>query len=217
MRENFDGQRRASTEPAMTVLILNCSPRKRGVTTTILHAIAENAVASAEWLDVNDLAIRPCIGCLKCRPDKTCVLPYDDAHRVGELIEKSDVLIIGTPTYWGNITGPLKLLLDRNVPTFEYIATGLPRPRQKGKKAILIIASSAPFPLNLLPSQSRGTIRALRTVLRAGGYRIVKTINVPNAPRFEREERVRAAVLRKAERIGRGIASYSTHRASPGS
>jgi NAD(P)H-dependent FMN reductase len=190
----------------MTILILNCSPRREGVTTTILRAIADSiASTQVKWVNVNDLAIRPCTGCLECRPDKKCTLPYDDAHRVGELIEKSDLLIVGTPTYWGNITGPLKLLFDRNVSTFQYVGTGLPKPRQKGKKAILVTASSAPFPANLLPCWSGGTLRALRTVLHAGGYRIVKTINVPNASHFDR---VKAVVLRKAERIGRGVAVY---------
>jgi hypothetical protein len=42
-------------------------------------------------------------------------------------------------------------------------------------------------------------VRAVRTVLRAGGYRIVKRINVANANKFDRG---RERVLRKAERLG---------------
>lgn len=174
------------------------------MTTAILSAIAAGASEGSEieWIDVNALSIRPCIGCLKCRPDKTCVLPRDDAHHVGELIEDSTFLIVGTPTYWGNITGPLKLLFDRNVPTFEYIGRGLPKPRHRGKKAVIVTASSGPFPFNLLASQSRGTIRALRTVLRAAGYKIVKTVNVPFASRFAKsEERVLAKAAALGERI----------------
>ena len=70
------------------ILILNGSPRKKGVTTTILKIIADearSAGAEVEWVDVNDLSIRPCIGCLQCRPDKKCILPRDDATARGRL------------------------------------------------------------------------------------------------------------------------------------
>ena len=60
------------------ILMLNSSPRKTGVTATLLTIVAaeaRSAGADVEWVDVNDLSIRPCIGCLKCRPDKKCILP----------------------------------------------------------------------------------------------------------------------------------------------
>ncbi len=167
------------------ILFLNASPRKKGVTTTLLRIIADgarSAGAEVEWVDVNDLSIRPCIGCLKCRPDKECILPKDDAQRVGELIEKCSGLVVGTPTYWGNMTGPLKLLFDRIVPVIEYYVLyekRFPRPRHKGKKAAIVTASLTPFPFNQLSSQSRGALRAVKTVLNAGGFDIRKRINVP--------------------------------------
>jgi len=68
-----------------------------------------------------DLKIKPCIGCLKYRPNKKCVLPYDDAHLLSEKIKQADILIIGSPTYWGNIPGPLTTLFDKKVTTFEYV------------------------------------------------------------------------------------------------
>jgi NAD(P)H-dependent FMN reductase len=167
------------------ILILNGSPRKKGVTTTILKIIADearSAGAEVEWVDVNDLSIRPCIGCLKCRPDHECILPKDDANRMGELIERCSGLVVGTPTYWGNMTGPLKLLFDRIVPTIEHYVLytwRFPKPKHKGKKAAIVTASLAPFPFNQLPSQSRGALRAVKTVLNAGGFDIREQINVP--------------------------------------
>lgn len=85
----------------MKVLILNASPRKNGTTTRILHAIEEGALKKhqVEWVDIIGLDIKPCIGCLQCRPNKKCIMQYDDAHRVGELIMAADTLIVGTPTY----------------------------------------------------------------------------------------------------------------------
>jgi NAD(P)H-dependent FMN reductase len=193
------------------ILILNCSPRKNGATSSILRAItdeARSAGAEVEWVDVNALSIRPCIGCLKCRPDKKCVLPRDDGHRIGELFESCSSLVVGTPTYWGNMTGPLKLLFDRNVPIFEYLASDsrrFPKPRHKGKKAAIVTASAAPFPFNQLPSQSRGALRAVKTVLHAAGFDIRKQINVPVTPD---PARIRNHWLSKARKLGRSMGAW---------
>lgn len=186
----------------MKILILNSSPRKNGVTTAILNAIAKgiSSTHTITWIDVNDLAVKPCLGCLRCRPDKTCILSPDDGHRVRELINQADFLIIGSPTYWGNITGPLKLLFDRNVPVFEYIGQGLPQPRQKGKRAIIVVSSAAPFPFNLLSTQSRGTIRAIKSVLHGGGYKVQKIINIASSMRFNPSTDPR---MESYERLGR--------------
>jgi NAD(P)H-dependent FMN reductase len=167
------------------ILMLNGSPRKNGVTSSILKIIAEearSAGAEVEWVDVNALSMRPCIGCLKCRPDKKCILPRDDGHRIGELLESCSALVVGTPTYWGNMPGPLKILFERNVPVLEYYELytwRIPRPKHTGKKAAIVTASLSPFPYNLLPSQGRGALRAVKTILRTAGFDIRKQMNVP--------------------------------------
>ncbi len=177
----------------MNVLIINASPRKKGVTSTLLDEVQAvmNPAYRVDTVRIQDLEIRPCIGCLKCRPDKPCVLPRDDAQMLAEKIKEADLLIIGSPVYWGNMPGTLKLFFDRNVPLFEYCETNikhLPRPTLKGKKAILVVSGAAPFPYNLLLSQSRGTIRSLKTVLRAGGIKIASVINVTNTFNFEKNK-----------------------------
>ncbi len=167
------------------ILFLNGSPRKNGVTTSLLNIIASEARSaggSVEWVDVSKLSVKPCVGCLKCRPDKKCILPRDDGHRMGELLESCSALVVGTPTYWGNMPGTLKILFERNVPVLEYYELytwRIPRPRHKGKKAAIVTASLSPFPYNLLPSQGRGALRAVRTILRTAGFDIRKQINVP--------------------------------------
>lgn len=161
------------------ILILNGGPRKKGATATILRAVAEGASAAGkdvEWIDVYDQAIAPCRGCLRCRPDKECILPKDGAHELAQKIRDADALVVGTPTYWGNMSGPLKTLFDRTVPVFEWFGESLPKPAQTGKRAIIVVTSAAPWPYNQLVWQSRGAVRAVRTVLGSGGYRIVGRI-----------------------------------------
>jgi multimeric flavodoxin WrbA len=174
----------------MKALILNGGPRKKGVTSQILNHMEDilSNFATVEHLSVYDMDIKPCIGCKKCRPDKTCVLKEDDAHRTVNKIDEAGLLIVGSPTYWGNMSGPLKTLFDRAVPTFEYIDGFNIKPVQKGKKAIIVTASSAPFPFNQLGSQSRGTVKAIKTILKSGGYKIVKIINIPNSSTFNKRK-----------------------------
>ncbi len=193
------------------ILMLNGSPRKNGVTSSILRIIADEARSAGgevEWVDVNALSIRPCIGCLKCRPDKKCILPIDDGHRIGERIESCSGLVVGTPTYWGNMTRPLKLLFDRNVPAFEYYVLytkRFPKSKHKGKKAAIVTASLAPFPFNQLPSQSRGALRAVKTVLRAGGFDIRAQINVPLT---SDPAHIGKHWLSKARKLGRSMGAW---------
>jgi multimeric flavodoxin WrbA len=186
----------------MKILFLSCSPRKSGYTVNILKGIEEGIAKehSVEWVDVNALSIKPCMGCLQCRPDKACALPEDDAHIVGRKIAAADVLIIGSPTYWGNMTGPLKTLIDRNVTVFEYIAVGqLPKPRQKGKKGIIVTVSNCPWPINMLATQSAGAIRAMKVVLQSGGYKIAGIINYADAAA---KGELAPKVLARAKKLG---------------
>lgn len=193
------------------ILFLNSSPRKTGVTSSLLRIIADearSAGAEVEWVDVNNLSIRPCIGCLKCRPDKKCILPKDDGHRIGELIEKCAGLVIGAPTYWGNMPGSLKMLFERIVPVLEYYELytwRFPQPRQKGKKAAIVTASLSPFPFNLLPSQGTGALRAVRIPLNAAGFDIRAQINVPMTKDIAQ---IGERWLSKARKLGRSVGTW---------
>ncbi len=193
------------------ILFLNSSPRKTGVTATLLKIIADearSAGAEVEWVDVNKLSIRPCIGCLKCRPDKKCILPKDDGHRMGELLERCSGLVVGVPTYWGSMPGQLKILFERNVPVLEYYELytwRFPKPRHKGKPAAIVTASLSPFPFNLLPSQGTGALRSVKIPLNAAGFDIRATINVPMT---RDTAHIGERWLAKAGKLGRSIGAW---------
>ena len=104
----------------MKILVLNGSPRKNGTVVSLLKSITESISTeqNIDWIDVYKLDMKFCKACMVCRENGTCILPEDDAHIVGKKIQHADALIIGTPTHWGNMCAPLKLLFDRNVPVF---------------------------------------------------------------------------------------------------
>jgi len=111
-------------------------------------------------------------------------MPEDDGHHVARLIRNADALIIGSPTYFGNITGPLRTLIDRSLTAFEEIAASgleMPTPSHKGKKAAMLTACNTPEPICNLPNQGAGALSAIETTLKAGGYDIVGRIIVSGA------------------------------------
>ena len=185
----------------MKVLILNGSPRKKGTVATLLKTLSDSMPEKCqiEWIDIYDLKMKPCIACMKCRPDGDCVLPQDDAHVTGRKIKSADVIIVGTPTHWGNMSSQLKLLFDRNVPVFMgEKPNGFPIPRQKGKPAVIVTACTTPWPFNFIAAESRGAIHAVREILHYGGYKIVGKIVKPGT---KKKREISGRLLRKIRKI----------------
>ncbi|MDY4927327.1 MAG: flavodoxin family protein, partial [Prevotella sp.] len=92
------------------ILILNASPRRHGNISQMVEVMADEcrqAGVEVQMVTVQQLDIRPCLGCMKCRAAHKCVLPEDDAQRVLKLIQQADALVIAAPCYWGNIPGTL--------------------------------------------------------------------------------------------------------------
>ena len=164
----------------MKLLVINASPRRSGCVSSMLDIVkvtAEAEGAEVSVIRVADLSVRSCTGCMSCRSKLECVLPEDDAQRVLRLISEADAVVIGTPCYWGNIPGNLKVLFDRMVyGLMGESRRGMPLPLHKGKRAAIIATCSTPWPFNILFRQSRGAVNALREILKWSGFRIVATV-----------------------------------------
>ncbi|MFA6835995.1 MAG: flavodoxin family protein [Fibrobacteraceae bacterium] len=165
----------------MRVLVINGSPRKKGNVATMLHSVADNIKdADVHWLDVNDLQVHPCIGCMKCRATGVCVLPEDDGHRIAEEIAQCDALIMGTPVYWGNMSGQMKLVFDRIVPAMmEDPMNGFPKPLHKGKKAVIVTACTTIWPFSWLCRETTNTLHAMKEILNYSGFKVIGALVLP--------------------------------------
>jgi len=189
----------------MKVLVLNGSPRKNGTVSSLLKTLTEplSTEHEVEWIDVCKLQMKYCTACMVCREKEICILPEDDAHTVGKKIQDTDALVIGTPTHWGNMCAPLKLLFDRNVPVFMGESPGgMPVPRQKGKRAVVVTACTTPWPLNFILPESRGAIRAVREVLHYGGYKTVGTVTKPGT---KKSKKISSSLTARARRLGKKL------------
>lgn len=170
----------------MRILVLNASPRKNGNVSGLLkkesdRLLKKNPSAEIIWKNVSDLNFAFCHGCMVCRSKGSCILPQDDAHKIEEEIKGCDILMVGTPVYWGNMNGKLKSLFDRLVAVMMgETKYGIPRPLHKGKKAVIITSCTTPFPFNYLCVQSTGAVRAVGEVLKSSGFKVVRKINLSN-------------------------------------
>ena len=162
------------------ILILNASPRRHGNISQMVEVMADEcrqAGVEVQTVAVQQLNIRPCLGCMKCRAAHKCVLPEDDAQRVLKLIQQADALVVAAPCYWGNIPGTLKLLFDRIVyGMMDESEKGWPLPLHKGKRCVLVSTSTTPWPFNRIMHQSSGAIRAMKEVCRYSGLKTVATV-----------------------------------------
>ncbi len=168
----------------MYVLALNATSRRNGMIDRMLN-IAVNKLnemkSHIEIIYVNELNIKPCIGCMKCRVSGKCVLPEDDGHVIGEKLNSCDAIIVATPVYWGNITGQLKLLFDRNV--YNMMSEnkfGFPIPKQKGKKSIVLTACTTNKIGDFFAGESKGAHRAIKEIMHYSGVKIVGYVNKNN-------------------------------------
>lgn len=167
----------------MNILIINGSPRKNGLVSTmldIMHKQLENKGDKVQVINANDLIVKPCIGCMVCRNRGTCVMPTDDAQRTLQMLQDADAVIIGAPCYWGNIPGTLKVLFDRMVYGMMRDTDRFPEPLMKSKRAIFVSTSTTPWPFNIWFKQTRGAIRALREITNYAGIKLIGTIEKGN-------------------------------------
>ncbi len=110
----------------MQVIAINGSPRKHWNTATLLEKALEGAAsrgAETELIHVYDLDYKGCRSCFACKLKTgssygACTLE-DDLKPVLRKIEQADALILGSPIYWGMVTGELRSLLERLL--FQYL------------------------------------------------------------------------------------------------
>lgn len=172
----------------MKALIINGSPHKNGATAKTLNLLKTKIEKTHETEIVHayELNIKPCIACFACRPDKSCILPKDDGHLIGDKLNESDLLVLGTPSYWSNMPTPLKVIFDRNVSVLEYCLDKPPVPNMVGKKAILVLTCASDESRSESDSQFPLLQSNLQYILGNSGYDIIDTIKVPSSYDFEK-------------------------------
>lgn len=129
----------------MKILAVHGSPRNAGNTETLIkEALRGAGEPDADVYAVNDLSMMGCQGCMGCRVEGSDGCVVDDAMQdlYPKLLE-ADAVIMGSPVYYGEITGQMKAFMDR-----WYALRDFERKLRikSGKKALFIVTQGADRP-----------------------------------------------------------------------
>ncbi|MFT4070812.1 MAG: flavodoxin family protein [Dysgonamonadaceae bacterium] len=102
------------------VIAINGSPRKTGNTVTLLQKALDGVRSKdtqTEIIHLYDLNYKGCVSCFSCkRKDNkhwgTCAM-NDELTPVLSKVMNCDVLILGSPIYFADITGEMRSFLER--------------------------------------------------------------------------------------------------------
>lgn len=103
----------------MYAVALNGSPRKDGNTSHLLAEVLgplQQNGWNTETIQVGGRDIRGCIACYKCfeNKDQRCAVDTDEFNPILERMLQAQALILGTPTYFADVSAELKAVLERS-------------------------------------------------------------------------------------------------------
>ena len=102
----------------MNVVAFNGSPRQEGNTAYLLRKVLEPIEAEGidtEIVQVGGLNVRGCLACYKCKEtqNKKCIIDNDIVNTCIEKMVSADAIILGSPTYFSDMSSEMKALIDR--------------------------------------------------------------------------------------------------------
>jgi len=102
----------------MAIVAVCGSLRDESNTNKLVKKVADASGFDYELINLSGMEIKPCTGCGACIMNEgTCII-NDDMNPLCDKLMKADALIIGSPTYYMDISGAIKCFIDRSMPMF---------------------------------------------------------------------------------------------------
>lgn len=102
----------------MNVVAFNGSARRNGNTALLLKTVTdilETEAIGTETIDLAGKSIHGCIACMQCHREKNrrCAVDNDDLNECIARMEAADGILLGSPTYFADVSTEMKALIDR--------------------------------------------------------------------------------------------------------
>lgn len=102
----------------MKVVAINSSPRKESNTRILLERVCgrlEKHGIQTEIVNLCGKPLRGCMACGKCfeNQDNTCIIKNDVINEVIAKMIAADGILLGSPTYFSDVSAEMKALIDR--------------------------------------------------------------------------------------------------------
>lgn len=108
----------------MNILVVNGSPRKMvcHAFVTELEIMARDYGHKVDVVNLVDYSIAYCQACEGCRNFNTCILKDDYTSVIEPKMKEADLVIFATPNYFANVSGIMKVFMDRTYSLYDYLA-----------------------------------------------------------------------------------------------
>ena len=103
----------------MKVVAFNGSPRPEGNTYLLLNMVLEEIQKEGietELINLSSKQIQGCLACYKCFQNKDfkCAVDTDDLNECLRKMREADGLLLGSPTYFSDVTAKVRALIERS-------------------------------------------------------------------------------------------------------
>jgi len=95
----------------MKAIYISGSPRGRSNTDYLLELIL--SIVGGQFVKLADCHVESCKSCWACRDSGKCVIDDDMSNTLIPMLLEADVLILGSPVYFNNVSAQLKAFMDR--------------------------------------------------------------------------------------------------------
>jgi multimeric flavodoxin WrbA len=128
-------------EISMKVVAFNGSARKQGNTAILINHVfseLEKEGIETELFELAGKKIQGCTACYKCfeTKDGKCAVKNDIVNDCIEKMSEADGIILGSPTYFADVTSEMKALIERS--GFTSMANGVMFKRKVGAAVVAV-------------------------------------------------------------------------------
>lgn len=134
----------------MKTLIFNGSPKKNGHTAAMIEELCKHLEGEYQIIDAYTADIKPCMDCHHCWTHPNCCI-HDGWDELDQMIRECDNIVLASPIYFCELTGPLLSILSRIQVYFSARIMRREAPLPKEKRGGLMLTGggmgTAPFPM----------------------------------------------------------------------